>query len=177
MKQLMWIKTKIGLFSDPRVLAMIGQRGGETYFLIWCLLKDFAGSLNQGGCVRLSSTAPLTSSHIAGFIGRRRSTVEAALDFLEELEFIRRGEDGSLYLTDWDDMQDFDKMQQRREACRRRVARHRLRRRDEEDSAEEKQDGPPESACAAYYAALFGPGTRTLPAPSRPWKKSGGRRP
>lgn len=46
MKQLRWMKTKVGLFGDPKVMAMLGQRHGDTCFVIWFLLKDIAGTVN-----------------------------------------------------------------------------------------------------------------------------------
>lgn len=127
MKQLLWIKTKVGLFGDVRIMTMLRERRGETYFLLWCFLRDAAASLNQGGAVRLSPSSPLTSRHIGAVLGRRSRVIDEGLAYLEAMGFIARRDDGTICLSDWDDMQDFDKAEQRREASRRRSARYRKR--------------------------------------------------
>ena len=90
MKQLRWMKTKIGLFGDPKVMAMLSQRHGETYFVVWFLLKDIAGTVNCDGYTCLSEQVPLTGEYIARVLRRRRDVVEKALDFLEQIDLISR---------------------------------------------------------------------------------------
>lgn len=47
MKQLSWLKTKVGLFQDPRIMYLLSQPNGDTYVVLWFFLKDLAGSLND----------------------------------------------------------------------------------------------------------------------------------
>ena len=77
MKHLRWMKTKIGLFGDPKVMAMLSQRHGETYFVGWVLLKDIAGTGNCDGYACLSEQVPLTGEYIARVLRRRRDVVKA----------------------------------------------------------------------------------------------------
>ncbi|WP_317382442.1 phage replisome organizer N-terminal domain-containing protein [Megasphaera stantonii] len=91
MKQLRWMKTKVGLFGDPKIMAILGQRHGETYFVVWFLLKDIAGTVNCDGYTCLSEQVPLTGEYIARVLRRRRrDVVEKALDFLEQIDLISR---------------------------------------------------------------------------------------
>lgn len=160
MKQLRWMKTKIGLFGDPKVMAMLSQRHGETYFVVWFLLKDIAGTVNCDGYACLSEQVPLTGEYIARVLRRRRDVVEKALDFLEQIDLIRRDEEGRIRLVDWEELQDFDKDERRRQQTRSRVARFRQKQgegggRTDGGTAEapEKTAG---GEAAAYYAQVFG---------------------
>lgn len=157
MKQLRWMKTKVGLFGDPKVMAMLGQRHGEVYFVVWFLVRDIAGTVNCGGYACLSETMPLTSAYIARVLHRRRDVIEKALDFLEQMDLICRDEAGHIRLADWEEMQDFDKEEHRREQTRCRVARFRRKTGspDEAVSSDREKDSP-DSEAAAYYARIFG---------------------
>lgn len=115
MKQLRWMKTKVGLFGDPKVMAMLGQRHGDTCFVIWFLLKDIAGTVNCDGYTCLSEQVPLTYEYIARVLRRRRDVVEKSLDFLEQIDLVRRDEAGRIRLVDWEELQDFDKDERRRQ--------------------------------------------------------------
>ena len=88
------MKTKVGLFGDPKIMAILGQRHGETYFVVWFLLKDIAGTVNCDGYTCLSEQVPLTGEYIARVLRRRRDVVEKALDFLEQIDLISRDEEG-----------------------------------------------------------------------------------
>lgn len=159
MKQLRWMKTKVGLFGDPKIMAILGQRHGETYFVVWFLLKDIAGTVNCDGYTCLSEQVPLTGEYIARVLRRRRDVVEKALDFLEQIDLISRDEEGRIRLVDWEELQDFDKDERRRQQTRSRVARFRQKQGEE---AGRTDDGPAEpseparSESAAYYAQVFG---------------------
>lgn len=45
MKKLQWLKTKVGLFSDPRILYLLNLPNGDSYIVLWFFLKDMAGTV------------------------------------------------------------------------------------------------------------------------------------
>ena len=98
MKQLSWLKTKVGLFQDPRIMYLLSQPNGDTYFVLWFFLKDLAGSLNDNGLVYVSASEPMTTALIAKAIHRRKAFVEKALDVLERIDLIQRDETGIMQL-------------------------------------------------------------------------------
>ena len=49
MKGLRWFQTKVGLFQDPRIMYLLNQPHGDSYFVIWFYLKDLAGMINDDG--------------------------------------------------------------------------------------------------------------------------------
>lgn len=137
MKHLFWLKTKVGLFQDPRMMYLLNQPNGDTYFVLWFFLKDLAGSLNDNGLIYVSANEPMTPSLIAKAIHRRKALVEKALDVLEQIDLIQRDETGIIQLLIWDDIQDYQKDEQRRRQTRQRVARCRARKKEQQNIQEE----------------------------------------
>ena len=56
MRKLQWLKTRTGLFSDPRMLCLMNQANGDSYIVLWFFLKDMAGTVNDNGLVYVSGT-------------------------------------------------------------------------------------------------------------------------
>lgn len=137
MKQLSWLKTKVGLFQDPRIMYMLSQPNGDTYVVLWFFLKDLAGAINDNGFVYVSAQEPMTTALIAKAMHRRKAFVEKALDVLERLDLIQRDERGIMQLLVWDDIQDYQKDEQRRQQTRRRVARCRARQKERQEKQQE----------------------------------------
>ena len=54
MKALRWFQTKVGLFQDPRMMYLLSQPYGDSYFVIWFYLKDLAGMINDDGYIYVS---------------------------------------------------------------------------------------------------------------------------
>ena len=76
MKKLQWLKTKTGLFSDPRILFLMNQANGDSYIVLWFFLKDMAGTVNDNGLVYVSGREAMTTQLIAKCLHRRRPFIE-----------------------------------------------------------------------------------------------------
>lgn len=127
MKQLQWLKTQIGIFDTPKVRYMLHQPNGDSYYVIWCMLKDMAGKINDRGYIYLSSRQAMTVELLARHLGRRKPFMEKVLELFEELELIVREETGMIRILTWEEDQDYEKLQHRRENTRKRVAAYRQR--------------------------------------------------
>ena len=137
MKRLQWLKTRTGLFSDPRILFLMNQPNGDSYIVLWFFLKDMAGTINNNGYVYVSGRDAMTTQLIAKCLHRRRPFIEKGLALLERLELIERDESGLIRIAIWDELQDFQRDEKRREQTRERVQRYRERQRQSqpEDSS------------------------------------------
>ncbi|WP_256999262.1 phage replisome organizer N-terminal domain-containing protein [Megasphaera elsdenii] len=62
MKKLQWLKTRTGLFSDPRILCLMNQANGDSYIVLWFFLKDMAGTVNDNGLVYVSGQEAMTNA-------------------------------------------------------------------------------------------------------------------
>lgn len=86
MKKLQWLKTKVGLFLDPRILYLMNLPNGDSYIVLWFFLKDMAGMVNDDGKIYVSETEPLTTQLIAKSLHRRQPFIENGLRALEQVD-------------------------------------------------------------------------------------------
>ena len=127
MKKLQWLKTRTGLFSDPRILFLMNQENGDSYIVLWFFLKDMAGTINDNGYVYVSERKAMTTQLIAKCLHRRRPFIEKGLALLEKLELIERDGSGIIRIAIWNELQDFQRDERKREQTRERVQRYRER--------------------------------------------------
>ena len=135
MKKLQWLKTKVGIFEDPQVKYLMHQPNGDSYVLVWFMLKDLAAVINDEGQIYLAKTKAFTAETLAYQLGRRRKFMEQALAVYQELDLIEIDDDGFIRLTTWEEDQGGDRSDQVREQTRKRVASYRQRQKDAEQPA------------------------------------------
>jgi len=143
MKKLQWLKTKVGLFLDPRILYLMNLPNGDSYIVLWFFLKDMAGMVNDDGKIYVSETEPLTTQLIAKNLHRRQPFIENGLKALEQVNLIERDEKGLIRIVIWDELQSFHRDERRREQTNERVRRYRERQRlaqEEEAQTESLQE-------------------------------------
>ena len=143
MKKLQWLKTKVGLFLDPRILYLMNLPNGDSYIVLWFFLKDMAGMVNDDGKIYVSETEPLTTQLIAKSLHRRQPFIENGLRALEQVDLIERDETGVIRILIWDELQSFHRDERRREQTHERVRRYRERQRLAQEK-EASQEGLPE---------------------------------
>ena len=129
MKKLQWLKTKVGLFLDPRILYLMNLPNGDSYIVLWFFLKDMAGMVNDDGKIYVSESEPLTTQLIAKSLHRRQPFIENGLRALEQVDLIERDEKGLIRIVIWDELQSFHRDERRREQTNERVRRYRERQR------------------------------------------------
>ncbi|MFV0617799.1 phage replisome organizer N-terminal domain-containing protein [Megasphaera sp. WILCCON 0056] len=142
MKKLQWLKTRTGLFSDPRILYLMNQANGDSYIVLWFFLKDMAGTVNDNGFVYVSGREATTTQLIAKCLHRRRPFIEKGLALLEKVELIERDASGLIHIAIWDELQDFQRDEKKREQTRERVQRYRERQRQSQ-SEDKSMDAAP----------------------------------
>ncbi|WP_306539767.1 phage replisome organizer N-terminal domain-containing protein [Megasphaera sp.] len=142
MKKLQWLKTKVGLFLDPRILYLMNLPNGDSYIVLWFFLKDMAGMVNDEGRIYVSENEPLTTQLIAKSLHRRQPFIENGLRALEQVDLIERDEKGLIRIVIWDELQSFHRDERRREQTHERVRRYRERQRLAQEEAQ--QEGLPE---------------------------------
>jgi len=143
MKKLQWLKTKVGLFLDPRILYLMNLPNGDSYIVLWFFLKDMAGMVNDDGKIYVSETEALTTQLIAKSLHRRQPFIENGLRALEQVDLIERDEKGLIRILIWDELQSFHRDERRREQTNERVRRYRERQRlaqEEEAQTESLQE-------------------------------------
>ena len=127
MKKLRWFQTKVGLFQDPRMMYLLSQPSGDSYFVIWFYLKDLAGMVNDDGYIYVAKGQAVTTALLARQLHRRRAFVEKVLDVFEQIDLISRDETGLIRIVPWHEIQSFDRDEKKRRDARDRMRRYRRR--------------------------------------------------
>ena len=141
MKGLRWFQTKVGLFQDPRMMYLLSQPHGDSYFVIWFYLKDLAGMLNDDGYIYVSEGQVMPTELLARQLRRRKAFVERVLDVFEQIDLISRDVTGLIRIVPWDEIQSFSRDEKKRSDARDRMRRYRQRQREEQASV---------AACASH---------------------------
>ena len=141
MKALRWFQTKVGLFQDPRMMYLLSQPHGDSYFVIWFYLKDLAGMINDDGYIYVSEGQAMPTELLARQLRRRKAFVERVLDVFEQIDLISRDETGLMRIVPWDEIQSFSRDEKKRSDARDRMRRYRQRQREEQASV---------AACASH---------------------------
>ena len=93
----------------------MNQANGDSYIVLWFFLKDMAGTVNDNGLVYVSGQEAMTTQLIAKCLHRRRPFIEKGLALLEKLELIERDGNGMIRIAIWDELQDFQRDERKRE--------------------------------------------------------------
>ena len=141
MKGLRWFQTKVGLFQDPRMMYLLNQPHGDSYFVIWFYLKDLAGMINDDGYIYVSERQVMPTELLARQLRRRKAFVERVLDVFEQIDLISRDETGLIRIVPWDEIQSFSRDEKKRSDARDRMRRYRQRQREEQANV---------AACASH---------------------------
>ena len=170
MKALRWFQTKVGLFQDPRMMYLLSQPYGDSYFVIWFYLKDLAGMINADGYIYVSEGQAMPTELLARQLRRRKAFVERVLDVFEQIDLISRDETGLIRIVPWDEIQSFSRDEKKRSDARDRMRRYRQRQREGQAKAaacashnemagcmsEERLQGVNGQACETGYTAPYG---------------------
>ncbi len=160
MKKLQWLKTKVGLFSDPRILYLLNLPNGDSYIVLWFFLKDMAGTVNEDGRVCVSAQQAMTTQLIAKCLHRRRPFIEKGLDALAQTGLIERDESGMIRIVIWDELQDFQRDERCRQQTKERVRRYRERQRQASSAAADVSEMPVVTNAVVETAAETSPPMR-----------------
>ncbi|MDN0047352.1 phage replisome organizer N-terminal domain-containing protein [Megasphaera hexanoica] len=130
MKGLRWFQTKVGLFQDPRMMYLLNQPHGDSYFVIWFYIKDLAGMINDDGYIYVSERQAMPTELLARQLRCRKAFVERVLDVFEQIDLISRDETGLMRIVPWDEIQSFSRDEKKRSDARDRMRRYRQRQRE-----------------------------------------------
>ena len=170
MKALRWFQTKVGLFQDPRMMYLLNQPHGDSYFVIWFYLKDLAGMINDDGYIYVSEGQAMPTELLARQLRRRKAFVERVLDVFEQIDLISRDETGLIRIVPWDEIQSFSRDEKKRSDARDRMRRYRQRQREGQAKAaagashnemtgcmsDERLQGVNGQACETGYTVSYG---------------------
>ena len=127
MADVKWIKITTDMFDNRKIKHLRRLPDGNSIVLIWVMLLTLAGRCNSGGMIFLTENIPYTPKMLADELDFEESTVQLALDALEQLGMIQTSGDGFLAVTGWEEHQNIEGMEKIRESKRLAQARWRAK--------------------------------------------------
>lgn len=140
MADVKWIKITTDMFDNRKIKHLRRLPDGDSIVLIWVMLLTLAGRCNSGGMIFLTENIPYTPKMLADELDFEESTVQLALNALEQLGMIQTYDDGFLAVTGWAEHQNIDGMEKIREQNRLRKQRQREKERLLLDSPVKSRD-------------------------------------
>lgn len=125
MADVKWIKITTDMFDNRKIKHLRRLPDGNSIVLIWVMLLTLAGRCNSGGMIFLTENIPYTPKMLADELDFEESTVQLALNVLEQLGMIQTNSNGFLAVTGWTEHQNIEGMERIREQTRKRVQKHR----------------------------------------------------
>lgn len=136
MAEIKWIKLSVDIFDNDKIKLIRQMPAGDTIMLIWIYMLTFAGRTNAGGKICITENVPLDINMLASISGFKVSDVTVALNLFEKFNMIDWLEDDNrcMCITNWEEYQSVDKLNQIREGNKIRKQRQRERERLEAES-------------------------------------------
>ena len=125
MADVKWIKIATDMFDNRKIKHLRRLPDGDSIVLIWVMLLTLAGRCNSGGMIFLTENIPYTPKMLADELDFEESTVQLALNALEQLGMIQTNDNGFIAVTGWAEHQNIDGMEKIREQNRLRKQRQR----------------------------------------------------
>lgn len=127
MADVKWIKITTDMFDNRKIKHLRRLPDGNSIVLIWVMLLTMAGRCNSGGMIFLTENIPYTPKMLADELDFEESTVQLAIQALEQLGMIQTNGDGFLAVTGWEEHQNTAGMEKIRESKRLAQARWRAK--------------------------------------------------
>lgn len=127
MADVKWIKITTDMFDNRKIKHLRRLPDGDSIVLIWVMLLTLAGRCNSGGMIFLTENIPYTPKTLADELDFEESTVQLALNALEQLGMIQTNDNGFLAVTGWEKHQNIEGMEKIRESKRLAQARWRAK--------------------------------------------------
>jgi predicted phage replisome organizer len=117
MAEVKWIKLTTDMFDNRKIKHLRRLPEGNNIVLIWVMLLTMAGRCNASGMIFLTENIPYTPKMLADELDFEESTVQLALQVLEQLNMITTNQ-GFFAIAGWEEYQSVDKMEKMREQGR-----------------------------------------------------------
>lgn len=119
-----WIKLDIGLPDNRKIKRIRKLPDGDKIILFWVFLLARAGESNQSGGLFFTANVPYTEEDFAADFDFEIDLVRLAILTLERFKMIERFDD-IIFVKNWDEYQELDKLAKINEQNRIRQAKYR----------------------------------------------------
>lgn len=124
MADVKWVKLAVDLPDNRKIKRIRKLPDGDKVILFWVFLIARAGEANQGGALFFTDSVPYTEEELAADFDFSIEFVRFAMITLEKYRMIERFEE-IIFIKNWDEYQQMDKLEKIQEQNRIRQARYR----------------------------------------------------
>ena len=117
MAEVKWIKLTTDMFDNRKIKHLRRLPDGNNIVLIWVMLLTMAGRCNASGMIFLTENIPYTPKMLADELGFEETTVQLALNALENFNMIVTNH-GFFAIAGWEEYQNIEGMDKIREQNR-----------------------------------------------------------
>lgn len=117
MADVKWIKITTDMFDNRKIKHLRKLPEGNSIVLIWVMLLTMAGRCNANGIIFLTENIPYTPKMLADELDFEESTIQLALNALEQLNMIVT-DNGFFTIAGWGEYQNVEGMEKVREQNR-----------------------------------------------------------
>lgn len=128
MADVKWIKMDVTLPDNRKIKRIRKLPGGNDIVLLWVFLLARAGESNQNGALFYTSDIPYTEEDLSDDFDFTLDFVKIALMTLEKFKMIERF-DQIIFIKNWEEYQELDKLQKIGIQNRKRQEKHREKQR------------------------------------------------
>lgn len=129
MAEVKWIKLTTDMFDNRKIKHLRRLPDGNNIVLIWVMLLTMAGRCNASGMIFLTENIPYTPKMLADELGFEETTVQLALNALENFNMIVTNH-GFFAIAGWEEYQNIEGMDKIRESKRLAQARWRAKQKE-----------------------------------------------
>ena len=128
MADVKWIKMDVTLPDNRKIKRIRKLPGGNDIVLLWVFLLARAGESTQNGALFYTSDIPYTEEDLSDDFNFTLDFVKIALMTLEKFKMIERF-DQIIFIKNWEEYQELDKLQKISVQNRKRQEKHREKQR------------------------------------------------
>ncbi len=126
MREVSWIKLKVGMFDDSKIKYIEALPERDTIITIWVKLLTLSGKYNEQGYIMLSENLPYNEEMLANEFNRPINSIRLAIQTFETLGMIEKV-NGVIKVTNWEKHQSLDSKAKHKEKNKLRQQRYRER--------------------------------------------------
>jgi predicted phage replisome organizer len=125
MADVKWFKLTTDMFDDEKIKIIESMPDRDTILIIWIKLIGLAAKINANGWLFLTEEVPYDEDTLATVLNRPVNTVRLAMGLFTKYKMIETGDDGTLFITNFEKHQNIEGLERIREQGRLRTARFR----------------------------------------------------
>ncbi len=115
---LTFIKLDINIMDDPKIKFILRLPDGDKLFRFWIALLTLAMKSKRPGVIELGEGIPFTDEILANHFDLELTTVRLAIQTFQRFKMVEIWEDKTLFITNFIEHQQLDKIEKAREVSR-----------------------------------------------------------